>query len=132
MRYLCVPDCSRVLIGNGQYMCVTGVGDVCIEALRDNTVEKIILHDVLLVPDLMCNLISLMVVTSRNCTYNGTGDYLFVRKGERTTLIGKRNSTNNILELVQETIDPTANICVHMLETSSTCLLIVSTAPRHH
>ena len=119
---------GRVLVGNGQYMCVNGVGDVCIEALRDNTVDKIILHDVLLVPDLMCNLISLMVVTSRSCTYSGTGDYLVVKKGDRTKLIGKRNSTNNVLVLVQETMDPTANICVNMLETSSTCLLTASTA----
>lgn len=94
--------CSgAVTIGNGKCLEIIGKGDVTINIFRNNCDQSITLHDVYLVPELTCNLLSLGAATSRGCEYTGKGDEITVTKSNVIKLIGKRNYKSGIVELVQ-------------------------------
>ncbi len=91
------PCDSRVTVGNGEKLEITGFGDVFIPACRGSVVEYITLHHVFLVPSLSCNLLSLAVLTGRGCRYTAESDELVVTKNNLVKLVGKRNHINNLM-----------------------------------
>ena len=109
-------SCTGVVtIGNGQALGIKGRGDVYIPVARNNIVENVKLKNVLFVPELFCNLLSLGVATERGCYFEGSSDGIKVYKSSpsRLTLVGKRLQGSGIVELIQySNPDPSEQLCI--------------------
>ena len=70
----------KIKIGNGKYVNATHIGTKVGEVLQNNAKKKITISDVLLVPEIYCNLVSATKLMSKGCKISGENNMITVEK----------------------------------------------------
>ena len=106
----------KVTVANGQYMMSEGVGDGYLHCRTSNDTKRILVKDVLFVPTLESNLLSVKKLAKQGNVVKFEGDHCFISRDNRIYAEGKINS--DLYQLVCERAnavksEPHQN-CVHL------------------